>query len=365
MNIKKPTIVIDEKRLRKNIVRMATKAKVNNVRLRPHFKTHQSAGIGEIIKDFGISAITVSSIDMAFYFAKHGWKDITIAIPANIRQVDEIESLAETISLGLLVDSLQTVEFLAGKIRAPANVWIEIDSGELRTGVNWTDTESIGRIGETIARTENLSFIGILTHAGQSYEQNSVEAIKQVHRDSISRMKDVQIFLSNTGFDNIGISVGDTPTCSLMNDFSGVTEIRPGNFVLNDLLQVKLGSCSEEDIAIAVACPVISKHSERNELIIYGGGVHLSRDFMMKDGAPYFGLIALPSVSGWTSTVENAMVTKLSQEHGTVQGERDFIDSINIGDILMIIPIHSCLTTNLYREYLTVGGRVLKTIRSE
>src|SRR6476620_10300974 len=88
--ITRPTLLLDEARCRRNIERMASKARRSNVRFRPHFKTHQSAQIGEWFREAGVNAITVSSVKMAEYFASHGWDDITIAFPANWREIEAI-----------------------------------------------------------------------------------------------------------------------------------------------------------------------------------------------------------------------------------------------------------------------------------
>ncbi|MDQ1351629.1 MAG: hypothetical protein QG657_1934, partial [Acidobacteriota bacterium] len=72
---------MDKEKALKNIIRIKEKiARSPGVRFRPHFKTHQSAQIGQWFREMGVSAITVSSVDMALYFAQHGWTDITIAI---------------------------------------------------------------------------------------------------------------------------------------------------------------------------------------------------------------------------------------------------------------------------------------------
>src|SRR5665647_2119014 len=83
LSFTKPTLVLDESRVRRNIERMAARAGRFGVRFRPHFKTHQSRHIGRIFREFGVEAITVSSIDMASYFAADGWTDILIAFPFN------------------------------------------------------------------------------------------------------------------------------------------------------------------------------------------------------------------------------------------------------------------------------------------
>lgn len=106
-SIEKPTLLIDPDRVKQNIQRMCQKAKEQNIRFRPHFKTHQSAEIGEWFRQEGVTAITVSSLDMGRYFADHGWLDITLAFPVNIRQVLGIASLAQQIHLEILVELIK------------------------------------------------------------------------------------------------------------------------------------------------------------------------------------------------------------------------------------------------------------------
>jgi D-serine deaminase-like pyridoxal phosphate-dependent protein len=72
-SITHPTLLLDEARCRANIARMAAHAKASNTRLRPHFKTHQSAKIGEWIRAEGVTSIACSSLRMAAYFADAGW----------------------------------------------------------------------------------------------------------------------------------------------------------------------------------------------------------------------------------------------------------------------------------------------------
>jgi len=69
-SIQKPTLVLDKERCLRNIRKMAEKANKHNLHFRPHFKTHQSIEIGRWFRDFGVKAITVSSVEMAQYLAK-------------------------------------------------------------------------------------------------------------------------------------------------------------------------------------------------------------------------------------------------------------------------------------------------------
>ena len=82
---------------------MAEKAAKSNTSFRPHFKTHQSAQIGEWFRQEGVEAITVSSVRMAKYFAANDWGDITIAFPFNVHETKQADELAGKINLLLIV----------------------------------------------------------------------------------------------------------------------------------------------------------------------------------------------------------------------------------------------------------------------
>jgi len=361
LNIEKPTLVLDKARALKNIEKMAEKARRSEVKFRPHFKTHQSAHIGRWFRKYGVNSITVYSVDMAEYFARDGWKDISIAFPVNLRQIKKINTLARDLALHLLVESKDSVCFLADNLKYPVNIWLKIDTGYGRTGVLWEEAPEAVELAREIEKADKLSFCGLLTHSGHSYHAKSKEQIKEIYFDTISKMSRVKEALKGAGFDDVQVSVGDTPTCSVVKDLSGVDEIRPGNFVFYDVQQMNLGSCRQEDIAVAAACPVVAKHKERNEVIIYGGADHLSKDyFTLQDGTKAYGCIALPKQTGWGGMLENSYVSSLSQAHGVVKVDKRYFDKIKIGGILMVLPAHSCLTVNLLRDFLTLDGEWLR-----
>ncbi len=361
--ISKPTLLLDKLKALQNIERMVSKAQKSGVRLRPHFKTHQSAQIGEWFRDFGVNAITVSSVEMAMYFAQHGWKDMTIAFPTNLLEIDNINKLAASIQLNLLLESEETVAFLAKNLNAAVDVWIKIDVGYHRTGVPWDDINKVIPLVQQIKKSEKMTFKGLLTHSGHTYRAQSPAEVTAIYHETVQRLQEIRTRLIAEGFLNTQISIGDTPSCSIVEDFSGVDEIRPGNFVFYDIMQLNIGSCTEEDIAVAVACPVVAKHKQRNEIVIYGGAVHLSKESIIdKDGKKVFGYVALLEENGWSSVIENTYVSALSQEHGIIKTESNFFNQVKIGDILLILPVHSCLTVNLLRKYLTLDGEIITTI---
>jgi D-serine deaminase-like pyridoxal phosphate-dependent protein len=358
VSIEGPILLLDRRKAVRNINTMAAKAAKSGVTFRPHFKTHRSAGVGEWFRDVGVQAITCSSVDMAVYFAQHGWKDITVAFPANTLEVDKINAVAQEIELGLLVESPGVVSFLAEKLAVKANAWIKADVGYGRTGIAWERPDEMVELAGQIEASGPLSFRGLLTHAGHSYHATTHEEIRSVYHESVARLREAGEALKSAGFDG-EISFGDTPTCSIVDDFSAVDEVRPGNFVFYDLKQAQIGSCSEEQIAVAVACPVVAKHPRRNEAILYGGAVHLSKDSFVEDGVQIFGRVVPWEDDRWGAALPDTYVSSLSQEHGVVRTTSAILDEINVGDVLIVLPSHSCLLSYLLGDYHTLDGEVL------
>ena len=351
---KKPTLIIDTLKVKRNIEKMRRKTVESKVVFRPHFKTHQSAEIGEIFRKKGVDKITVSSVSMAEYFANHSWNDITIAFPVNLLEINEINRLASNISLNLLVESSFSAKFLTEQLTHGVGIFIKIDTGYHRTGIDAFNYEEINSIIEVVRTSRVLKFQGFLTHAGHTYSskpESEIEAVYQTSIDLLNELKKKYI----PDFLELIISYGDTPSCSIIEDFSGVDEIRPGNFVFYDVMQYQIGSCATDDIAVAVACPVVAVHPERSELVIYGGAVHLSKEFITdNDGKKSYGLVVLMDKNGWGQPIEGAYVSSISQEHGIIKMKSTDLSRFNPGDIIGILPVHSCLTANLLnnRNYL-------------
>jgi D-serine deaminase-like pyridoxal phosphate-dependent protein len=361
--ITRPTLVLDQKRTVENIRRMANKASSSNVIFRPHFKTHQSVTIGQWFRDNGVSQITVSSLDMALYFAADGWADITVAIPVNLRQIDQINTLARKIKLNLVVETVEVVQRLNSLLQHDVVAWLKVDAGYGRTGIVWNDRNHLPAVVEAVQLAPMMHLAGLLTHSGQTYHSDSPSSVVAAFAESVEKIILAKESVSHLTGD-LHISVGDTPGCSLVERFEGVDEIRPGNFIFFDTMQLKLGSCREEDIAVAVFCPVIAKHQRRNQIVIYGGAVHLSKESNVDEQKiANFGLVCLPSNTGWSHSYPNSFVSALSQEHGIIQAGESLFNDVNVGNLVAILPVHSCLSADLYGQYLTLENNSIQKFR--
>ncbi|MCH2101122.1 MAG: alanine racemase, partial [Planctomycetes bacterium] len=247
----------------------------------------------------------------------------------------------------------------------PVPVWIKLDAGYGRAGVHWRDERRLRQVLNTL-QAPWIELRGLLAHNGHSYDARSRAQVAEVHAQCLERLiplreRYADIFSGG----RCQLSIGDTPSCSLLDDFGPVDEIRPGNFVFYDLSQVQIGACTREQIAASVICPVIGKDEANQRMILHGGAVHLSKDWMeLADGSHCFGEIAARPFNGeWQQPDPERRLSSLSQEHGIVQLPAGTLSDYRIGDFVQVFPVHSCLACDLHSGYRELGGASLSRVR--
>ncbi len=354
-SISEPTLLVNEQIVRRNLQHMARKAREHGLVLKPHVKTHQSRAIGGWMRDYGIEAITVSSVKMAEYFADAGWTDITIAFPCNPRQAKQLNRLAKEVQLSILLSDTDSFASLEHEFTEPMQVYIEINTGSGRTGLLPSFSDDIHRLATQISNTSNLQFTGLYSHPGHSYRCRSKKEIQAVNREVVKQMQRLKEELA-TDFPDLTVCIGDTPCCSAGNDFKGVDDISPGNFVFYDLMQTQIGACTAGDIAVALTCPVVARYPRRNEIAVHGGAVHLSKEVLTDENGTHFGkIVSLDDDLQWNAPAAGCYLKSISQEHGIVACSATFFDTVEAGDLLGVLPVHSCLTADTMQGYVTTG----------
>ena len=147
------------------------------------------------------------------------------------------------------------------------------------------------------------------------------------------------------------ISSGSTPACMLADNFDGITEIHPGNYVFYDRMQYEFGVIDDlESIPISVMSRIIGRYPHRNEILIDCGNVGISLDKNDDLDIGYGSIMGYP----------NLKLYKLSQEVGkitTIDGsDIDFEDEgLGYGKVLRLIPHHSCLMACQHPYYYIVN----------
>ncbi len=356
-----PHLLLDKEKCLKNIQGMARRAGQHGLSLRPHCKTHQSAEISHWFRDFGVSSITVSSFLMAQYFARAGWKDILVAFPFQPGELGPLQDLSKDVRISILVDSPAAIPFL-NRLGHPVGYFIDVDTGYGRTGVRAENPELMEQIMVKAAGNPQLQFQGFYCHAGHSYKVRTPEEREAIHLKALGDLEGLKEQFSEFG---PRILYGDTPNCSTQKSFQGIDEITPGNFVFYDLVQHALGSCSLEEIAVALECSVAGKYNHSRQILIHGGAVHFSKEALKIDGLVVHGQLAHRQEQGWSHADSKTWLTGLSQEHGVLENCGELFHQVSLGDKLLFLPVHSCLAANLAQEYRTLDGHRITNIHSK
>jgi D-serine deaminase-like pyridoxal phosphate-dependent protein len=151
--------------------------------------------------------------------------------------------------------------------------------------------------------------------------------------------------LSAAGLRTARVSVGATPGIDTLARVPGVTEIRPGNYVFYDAMQVGLGVATLDRCALRVLTTVVS-HAARDRAVIDAGSKTLTTDR---------GAHGQTTTGGYGTIVggEDIHIERLSEEHGWLRLDPAGSD-VEIGETLEIVPVHACPVANLAHELTVV-----------
>lgn len=364
-DIQTPALALDLGKFERNCARMIDRCRSLGVRLRPHMKTLKSIEAARSAIDPAHGGIAVSTLREAEYFARQGIADIQYAVcitPDKLARAAALMELAPRFSF--FIDSIEAAEAVAAFARsnqAALNAWIEIDSGEHRTGLEPGDPRLI-EIAAIVGRSPAI-LAGVATHGGHSYGARDADAIAAIADQERLAVVEAAGRLRDAGFEVPGVSAGSTPTAVHMRSADGLTEIRAGVYMAGDLFQVGVGSQDVEDIAASVVATVISHKPERNQIVVDAGGLALSKDRSTAALAEHdmgYGLVV--DLEGQPA-FGHLIVGGVHQEHGEIQGTEPLpFDRLPIGSRVRILPNHACMTTAAHDRYLVTEG---STIRAE
>lgn len=353
-----PALLIDQEKLLNNIVLMASKAREGGVHLRPHIKTHKCLEIATLQYEHGANGITVSTPAEAEVFIDAGFSDVTLAYPVIPDKIPFLLTLAQRSSLKVLVDHPAMVTALEAECTATEtelDVLLKVDCGYHRCGVNPKSVEAI-TLAKMINEKRYLRFAGILTHAGQSYEAKSPSEIQMIAKAEQEIMVRFARQLQKKDLRPNIVTIGSTPTAMVTNQFlDGITEIRPGNYVFFDNIQVALGSCTLSDCALSVLTSIVSVQSDY--VVVDAGATTLSKDMgpthIVADGG--YGVVY--ATFNAEEPLQTAKLEKLAQEHGKIRFAKDSSPhNFRPGDKIQIIPNRCYLTANLFDQYYVTKG---------
>jgi D-serine deaminase-like pyridoxal phosphate-dependent protein len=339
-DLETPAVLVDIRRLERNLARMAAAADVAGVALRPHAKTHKCVPIARRQLSGGAIGLTVATLAEAELFAAGGCPSIFIAYPLWAGSGDRrarLEALNYLTDLRVGVDSEVAAAALADAVPG-LKVLIEIDSGQHRSGVATARLAALA----SACDEAGLTVTGAFTHPGHAYAgPSAVAAAAEDERAALAAAGAKLAALIDT---EPVLSGGSSPTAAA-GLAAPLTEVRPGTYVFGDRQQLHLSRLAEHDIALVVATRVVSV-PRQGEAVLDAGSKALSSD--RPSWLPGHGLIL---------EAPEATVAILSEEHAVVRG---LTTRLRVGDLVRVVPNHVCTVVNLTSELLAVeDGRIV------
>ena len=358
MTIDTPALILDEAKMDANIARMRDKAKSLGVTLRPHLKTSKCWEVAKRQIWTPEGPATVSTLKEAEEFAAHGIKDMIYAVGIAPQKLPRVAALIrQDVDLKIILDNVeaaQAVSRFCQKEGLEIKVLIEIDCDGHRSGLT-PESPEILAVARAIEAPAKL--VGVLTHAGGSYDVDTHKALLERSRGERDGICKAAAMLRNARFDISIVSVGSTPTALTDEDLTGVTELRAGVYVFFDLFQAGVGICKPEDIAISLLVTVIGHQMEKGWVITDGGWMALSRDRGTANQKVDQGYGLVCDING--NIIDGLWVCGANQEHGIITARnREGFDpkKFPIGTRLRILPNHACPTSAQHPCYYVVNN---------
>ncbi|MGH9968798.1 MAG: alanine racemase [Pyrinomonadaceae bacterium] len=346
-----PAVVIDLDVMEQNLSRMADYCRRQNLKLRPHTKSHKIPELASRQIASGATGITVAKIGEAEVMLNAGINNVLIAYPiVGAEKAKRLARIAERASITVSLDSEEaalTISSATVEQRTSVGILVELDVGFGRCGL--ANEAELLALAQYVSSLPGLEFKGLMFYPGQFVVGPEQRAALRIHvNDLLGRTLET---FARAGLPLSTVSGGSTPTAYESGLFLGVTEVRPGMYIFNDRNMVGVGAASLENCALSVVVTVVS-NSVTGQAIIDGGSKTFSSDRYLAGDGRGFGIVKEDLA---------AQLEHLSEEHGHLniqQSDRRY----RVGDRLTIIPNHVCSTVNMHDEICGVRGEKVETV---
>lgn len=334
-----PALTIDLGVMERNLDRMAKLCRDQGVGLRPHTKTHKTPEAARLQVDRGAVGLTVAKVGEAEVMAQAGLGEIMVAYPVMGREkLLRLAGLAREGKILVSLDDERTAQELSRAAQeqgSTVGVLVEFDVGFERCGLR--PGPQCVELARKIEKLPGLKFRGLMTYFGNVWgtqEERRREALQVANHVSRALEAFAEARLSVEI-----VSGGSTPSAEFAHLVAGLTEIRPGTYVYNDLNTFYQGACRLEDCSTRVVTTVVST-AVPGRAVIDAGSKALSSDTLRAGPHSGYGLVV---------EAPDAPLVKLNEEHGqldiTKSGHR-----FEVGEVVTVIPNHVCTCVNLHDE---------------
>jgi len=346
-----PSVVVDLDVLERNLGRMAAYSARTGIKLRPHIKTHKVPELALRQVALGAIGIAAAKPSEAAIMAVAGLDDIFIAYPIVApHKAEAFLSLCDTTHLSISVDSIEAAQCMAKASDTHGYdlpILVELDVGFGRCGVQ--SAAAALELAQQIEKHPGAHFGGLMYYPGHMMvpvEQQNI-FLPKVN----AAVESAYEAITKAGLEVAVVSGGSTPMAYRSEEFSHLTEIRPGMYPLNDRNLVVGGFATLEECALSVITTVVS-NAVPNRIIHDGGSKTFSSDRLLTGDHIGHGLVLQDS---------DAIFYGLSEEHGHLDVTHS-TRSYRLGERLRILPNHVCATINMHDTIYGVRGDQVETV---
>jgi D-serine deaminase-like pyridoxal phosphate-dependent protein len=327
-DLETPSVLIDLDIMQRNIAGMQAHCNELGLKFRPHIKTHKIPDIARMQIEAGAVGIACQKVSEAEVFTEAGLNDIQI--PYNIVGPQKTGRLVDLALYNKVTVSADHPTIIAGLSDAAKasdmrlNVMVDLVTDIQRTGA---PVSEVLTLAQKIDEDEHLHFSGLLVYpSNPSVRPDLQEALYA---------------LNHAGIGVNSVSGGGTGAALHAHEMPELTELRVGTYVFNDWGTVCKGWASFDDCAMTVMATVVSRPTQ-DRTILDCGAKTLSSDV-------YEGCY------GYIVEYPDARIYQLNEEHGFVDMSA-CAERPTIGERVHVIPVHTCVVTNLHNQIYGVRG---------
>jgi D-serine deaminase-like pyridoxal phosphate-dependent protein len=226
-------------------------------------------------------------------------------------------------------------------------VLAEVDVGLKRVGVY--PGEPLLHLAQSIEKLPHLQFEGIAFYPGhiKDHDETGRRAMDQLQE----LLHEILADFREAGIPVAIVSGGSTPTLFHSHEIDGLTEIRPGTYVYNDLNTVRSGACAMSECAASVLTTIVST-AHPGQMLIDGGSKTFSSDRLVNSAEVTFGHVV---------EAPRARFHKMMEEHGFIDLTHSD-EEFTVGDRVHVIPNHICVVVNLHEQVYGIRGDKVEEI---
>ncbi len=338
-DLETPAVVVDLDIMEENIRSLSDYCGRHGLGLRPHTKTHKIPAIAKMQIQSGCHGITVAKVGEAEVMANAGLNNILVAYPVlGETKLERLARVAQSHRITVSLDSLQAAQGIseaAKKGDVLIYILIEYDMGMRRCGIQ--SVESFVQLAQQVERLPHVQFEGLMFYPGHIWDIPSEQS--PALSNLSQKVQEIVGAVRRSGLECKMVSGGSTPTAYNSHQVKGVTEIRPGTYVFNDMNTVGVGACQLSQCALKVLVTVVS-NAVSGMTMVDGGSKTFSGDRLISGDKTGFGrLLEHPEIK----------FVSMSEEHGHLDLSQSSYKP-RIGERFTIIPNHVCACVNMHDQ---------------